>query len=402
MATQAWDVLIVGAGPVGLLLGNLLGQTRKRVLLIDRHPGPPTASMAIGITPPSLAILRTLDLDRRFCASGVRVEHAVVHGHRRRLGELSFAGLDSPWPFILSQPQATTVRLLEENLTRFPNVELRRELHLERLEQQPGQVEVELRTASGHPLGESCRFLAGCSGAEGSVRRQCRLADQPHSYPQSFLMADFADSGELGGSAHLWFTADGSVESFPLPQQRRRWIIQTPQLCRDVDPGYLPEIVARRTGCRLRSPPLFQSAFGVRRLLARSYVRGRVVLAGDAAHLMSPVGGQGMNTGFADAAWLAQALDGMLTGSGSPALLEEYSTARREAARVAIGRAGRGMWLGTRRGRLHCLWREPLLKLLLSPAIRHHLPPYFAMLTIPNNPPQACPALGQRSGTCSS
>jgi len=383
-----WDLAIVGAGPVGLLLANLLGQAGRRVLVVDRRPRGPEASMAIGITPPSLGILRGLDLDRRFCRSGVRVNHAVVHGHRRILGELSFDGLDSPWPFILSLPQAATVALLEDSLARWPLVELRRGWILAAIRPEADQVSIELETPDGKPCHESAAYLAGCSGAEGSVRRRFALAPEPRPYPQSFLMADFEDASGLGTSAHLWFTADGSVESFPLPGGRRRWIVQTERLQETPEAGLLPGIVARRTGYRLATVPDFQSAFGVRRLLADSYAHGRVVLAGDAAHLMSPVGGQGMNTGFADAAWLSNTLLRLLDEGHQPELLRRYSKGRREAAAIAIGRAARGMWMGTRRGHLNCLWREALLRLLLSPPMRPHLPPYFAMLTIPNNPPQ--------------
>lgn len=392
MAAAQWDVLIVGAGPVGLLLGNLLGQAGRRVLLIDRRSERPDASMAIGITPPSLAILQGLDLDRTFSAAGVRVEHAVVHGHGKQIGELFFAGLESPWPYILALPQADTISLLEEKLTGFGQVELRRGLCLEQFNAGDDRVEVTLRGSDGLRIQTSCSYLAGCSGAEGSVRRQCRLSPEPQFYPQTFLMADFDDQSGLGGSAHLWFTADGSVESFPLPLKRRRWIIQTGELQQQAEPDFLPGVVKQRTGHQLRTPPLFQGGFAVRKLLAGSYVQGRVVLAGDAAHLMSPVGGQGMNTGFADAAWLAPVLDRLLDDQAKTTLLDDYSSARREAARIAIARAERGMWMGTRRGRLNCLWREPLLRLLLSAPLRPHLPPYFAMLTIPHHPPQAAAA----------
>ena len=109
---------MVGAGPVGLLLGNLLGASGLRTLLIDKRGHGPDASMAIGLTPPSLALLRDLRLDRQFVAAGVRVEQAVVHGDQEILGTLSFRNLPAPYPFILSLPQAETVRLLEAHYER--------------------------------------------------------------------------------------------------------------------------------------------------------------------------------------------------------------------------------------------------------------------------------------------
>jgi 2-polyprenyl-6-methoxyphenol hydroxylase-like FAD-dependent oxidoreductase len=173
-----------------------------------------------------------------------------------------------------------------------------------------------------------------------------------------------------------------------LPGDHRRWIIQTERLLRPPPPGFLVETVRLRTGVDLAgSRCSFESAFAVGCRLAQRYYRGRVVLCGDAAHLMSPVGGQGMNVGFGDAAWLAATLlAGLRNGLAVEPQLDRYSRARRKVAQIAIGRAARGMWMGTRRGRLAGLWREPLLRLLLSPPLCHKLPPYFAMLTLPANP----------------
>jgi 2-polyprenyl-6-methoxyphenol hydroxylase-like FAD-dependent oxidoreductase len=142
--------------------------------------------------------------------------------------------------------------------------------------------------------------------------------------------------------------------------------------------------VLRRTGIDLSGARCsFDSAFAVRHRLAQRYFHGHVLLCGDAAHLMSPVGGQGMNVGFGDAAHLARVIDAcQLRGANSGQLLADYSSQRQAVARIAIGRAARGMWLGTRRGRMAGLWREPLLRLLLSAPLSRKLPPYFAMLTL--------------------
>jgi 2-polyprenyl-6-methoxyphenol hydroxylase-like FAD-dependent oxidoreductase len=388
MAAKPYQVLVVGAGPVGLMLGNLLGARGIRTLVIDKREAGPEASMAIGLTPPSLALLNSLELDRSFITAGIRVQHAVVHGDRGPVGELSFQGLPSRYPFILAVPQAETVRLLEARLGAWPTVELRRGTELTGLRQGANGVTATLnRRATAQEESIHAPFLAGCDGGESSVRPLAEIAATGTSYPQSYIMADVADASGWAAAAHLFFTRQGSVESFPLPGGRRRWIIQTEQLQRPPPPGLLIATVRLRTGVDLAgSPCFFESAFTVRSGLARSYVRDRVALCGDAAHLMSPVGGQGMNVGFGDAARLAEVLDRCLRqGQEAQPLLGDYSRQRREVARIAIGRAARGMWLGTRRGWLACFWRGPLLRLLLSPPLCRKLPPYFAMLTLPTD-----------------
>ena len=391
MTQFSWQVVIAGAGPVGLLLGNLLGLHGIRTLVIDKRMAGPEASMAIGLTPPSLRILHRLQLARAFIAAGVRVDHAVVHGDRGRLGELSFRGLPGAYPFILAIPQAETVRLLEARLGDWPAVELRRGTELVALHQEPAGVNATLRSVTtGRDEPVPCGWLAGCDGGDSRVREQTGIASTGSSYPQTFVMADFADASGLGGEAHLFFTREGSVESFPLPGGRRRWIVQTDRLQRPVPPGLINQTVRQRTGIDLAdSRCSFESAFAVRHRLARRYQQGRVVLCGDAAHLMSPVGGQGMNVGFGDAAALAGILAASIRhGANAASSLADYSRQRKAVAKAATGRAARGMWLGTRQGRLAGLWREPLLRLLLAPPLCHRLPPYFAMLTLPHAPPE--------------
>jgi len=120
-------------------------------------------------------------------------------------------------------------------------------------------------------------------------------------------------------------------------------------------------------------------------MIVESYHTGRVLLAGDAAHVMSSIGGQGMNTGFADAEMLAAILPSLLCNPEQmPRSLAAYDRIRRRSYEVAANRAERGMWLGTRRGRLASWFRKHLIRdVLFSPLMQRHLAPHFAMLTVP-------------------
>lgn len=381
------DVLVAGAGPTGLLLGNLLGARGLNVLLVEKRASPPVWSMAIGITPPSLRILREIGLDRALVERGVRVRTAVVHGERGRLGRLEFEALPGDYPFILSVPQSETVRLLEENLAAIPSVRLWRGVEVAGLVQRNHEVEAHLRSdVAGIPSRVSARFLAACDGHRSDIRGFVNMPARRKDYGVSFLMADFDDRTDLGDEAHLFFRARGPAESFPLPGGRRRWIVMTERLMPDAPAGFIEQQVLDRAGHDLaRSRRHGQSPFGVRRLLNRRYVAGRVVFCGDAAHVMSPIGGQGMNTGFADAEFLADALAAVCRGRADPGLaFGRYEHFRRRAFRAAAARAARGMWLGTRTGVVASALRDAFIRhVLLGPPLREALPAYFAMLTIP-------------------
>jgi 2-polyprenyl-6-methoxyphenol hydroxylase-like FAD-dependent oxidoreductase len=200
-------------------------------------------------------------------------------------------------------------------------------------------------------------------------------------------MGDFADESGLGEEAHLFFTAEGAVESFPLPEGGRRWIVQTPApQPADAPWGPLRDTVQERTGILLQSrDQLNQSVFTPGRMDAEVYFDHRVILCGDAAHAMSPIGGQGMNVGFADAEMLAHALTAIIrNGVPSGPLLQHYQKTRQAAARVAANRAASGMWLGTWRGRPAAWLRDLLMRqILFRPPLVHHLGPRFAMTTLP-------------------
>jgi len=377
------DVAVVGAGPVGLLLACLLRDRGLEVAVLERRARPTRRSAAIGVTPPSLRILARLGLEEAAVAAGVKVRECHLHGSAGALGRISFRDIPGDRRFVLSLPQADLADLLRRRLG--PGV-VHDGWELAGLEQLPDRV----RLRSSRGAAAEARFVVGCDGSRGRVRELLGIAAPGRAYPCHFAMADYVDRSGLGDAAHLFFTPEGSVESFPLPGGRRRWVVQTDRRLEPVPEGLVCALARRRAG--LGPDPadrLCASSFTPRRFHCERYHSGRVALCGDAAHGMTPAGGQGMNLGFADAELLA----GVLSSPDPLGLLPEYTRCRRRAARVAIFRAGWGMWLGTWRGRAASLLRDILLRhVLCAPALGRRMGSFYAMLTLPRPLPRALAA----------
>lgn len=397
------EVLVVGAGPTGLLLANQLGQRGISCVVVERLLVPPHHSMAIGITPPSLDIFRQLDLDQTLIGRGVPVSRFHVYEDRRLLGSLNFEDIPSRYPFILSLPQSRVIDVLEQSLGRWPQVRLCRGAELAALDEAGDRVIATVQSADG-PKRIAGSYLVGCDGHRSRVRDLAAIPCAVQRYRPHFVMADYEDRTDLGPEAHLFLGRRGSVESFPLPGRLRRWIVLAPPEPRGRDEGAVVcRHVMSQTGYDLsRQEALAHSAFTPKWLLCRSFHRGRVVLGGDAAHVMSPIGGQGMNTGFADVELLAVVLQQILRHAAPPQrLFDTYTRLRCRVFRMAAARSARGMWLGTRTGRWASQARSWFIRgILLQPPVKQRLPPYFAMLTIPRpglpRPPQRALSLDRQ------
>ena len=386
-------VVIAGAGPVGLFLANLLGAHGVRCLLVERRTQRPQHSRAIGIMPPTLMKFRAVDLSDAVVAAGCRVQQAVVHDSDRVLGRVDFSALPRPYPFILSIPQHNLMRILEDRTVAQTTIEFRAGTELTGMEQDANGVTAELRDAeTGTVHTVRTPFLAACDGAAGRIRNMLNLDTPGTPYAPSFLMGDYEDRTGWNHTAHLFFTPGGSVESFPLPRNKRRWVVLADPASSDRHSAELRRRVRALAGIELsEEDELWHSVFTPERRLNRRYVRSRVACCGDSAHVMSPIGGQGMNTGLADAWHLAASLRRALReGQPHGPLLAGYESDRRRAFRRAANRAACGMWLGTRTGRLPSALRSQAIRyLLFGTPLRHHLAPFFSMLTIPDGPDPA-------------
>ncbi len=396
------EAIIVGAGPVGMIAALLLGRRGVKTLVLERralsasHPASPeqdprvtpdgweSTSRAIGIMPPSLDLLSTIGLSDAFVDAGVCVTAASVHDTRRELGRLSFDRVHPRFPFVLSVPQYQTEAILLSALRRQPGVEIRSGFDVRALRHDADGVIVE------SSLGDCVRapIVIACDGSRSTLARLARVRRTRTEYPDRFFMADLRDRTGLGSDAHLWFTSTGAVESFPLPGALRRWIVGLPHgaaLPRPDDWIDLEGIVERRTGLRIDpADRVWQSAFAPERSELVRFHEGRIVFAGDAARTMSPIGGQGMNTGFGDAGMLAPIVDALLRDpTHTPAAAwRAYSIARGRAGRAAARRAAAGMRVGTMTGPIRSAVRSSAIAAVMriaAPQLARH----FSMITIP-------------------
>ncbi|PXA69617.1 FAD-dependent monooxygenase [Arthrobacter psychrochitiniphilus] len=357
-----FDVVIVGAGPVGLFLATLLLQEGLSVRILEQRSSPRSDSRAIGIHPPALAALALAKVEAPLLAEGLRIPSGVARSGGRDVGSIDFARGAPERPFVLTLKQVRTEALLAQRLAELDPNAVVRGFCVQSIHDGgtfltlSGTVASSVVDASVRdcavvdaPVQEHVqgRLVVGADGARSAVRRLLGIPTSGRNYPDTYLMGDFPDTGDDGNTAVLFLEPEGILESFPLPGRLRRWVVHTDSLLTDADAADLAQLVRQRTGVELDpGANSMLSAFEVRTRLARRMVQGRVVLVGDAAHEISPIGGQGMNLGWLDAAAVAPIIVAALRGEKTGRRLAEFERVRMGAARTAAHQAQLNMMLG--------------------------------------------------------
>jgi 2-polyprenyl-6-methoxyphenol hydroxylase-like FAD-dependent oxidoreductase len=374
------DVAIVGGGPVGLLLGCLLLQRGIDVRVYERRHVRSQHSRAVGVHPPGLDCLDAVGVATPLMQQAVRVRHAFAFDERRTLGTIDFDCLPGPYQFVLTVPQATTEALLERRLQTLSSRALERGTQVDGC--LPGQKDVTLfvHDAGDLPRTVCARFVIGCEGKSSLVRDTARIAFDGAPYRANFMMADTRDETPFGAAAAVFLTRAGLVESFPMPGDMRRWVVALGARARAPDLCLIERLVFERTGQRARADSATMvSAFCAEHFLAQSFVRGRLLLAGDAAHVLSPIGGQGMNLGWLDAMMLSELLPRMLANPLLEGRLSSsYDSERRTAARRAIRRAEAFMTVAAQHSQLRGV-AELTVRALLSDPLKARAARLFTM-----------------------
>jgi 2-polyprenyl-6-methoxyphenol hydroxylase-like FAD-dependent oxidoreductase len=371
MRTDTEDVLIVGAGPSGLTLATALAARGIRATVVDRQAAGANTSRAAVVHARTLELLESIGVADRLVARGVQASRFTIRDRDRVLVPVRFDNLPTRYPYTLMISQAVTEAVL-----------------LERFIELGGQV-LWLRAVTDFAQDTQCvtatlddgtqlraRYLVGADGMHSTIRERAGIGFPGGAYGESFSLADVRLTGAvLGDEVILYFSPAGLVVVAPLPNGYHRIVATVDSAPEHPDSDYLQALLDARGPERERvivQKVVWGSRFRVHHRVADAYRAGRVLLAGDAAHVHSPAGGQGMNTGIQDAIALAEALAVALTG-GNEEPLNAYGTTRRPIAEQVVAFADRLTRLATVGRRLRPL-RNTVLKLLAwAPAFRRSL-----------------------------
>jgi 2-polyprenyl-6-methoxyphenol hydroxylase-like FAD-dependent oxidoreductase len=325
-------VLVVGAGPTGLTLAAQLLARGIHARVIDQGDGPAQQSRALGIQASTLELLDTMGLADAFIDQGHRVRRLRWYAGQRNLLDLDLARNGSRYGFTLHLPQSQTETLLRARVQELGGT-IEQRVELVRLAERSGAVDATLRDAVGREIEVSAGYVVGCDGAHSRVRHQIGFPFEGQAYPQDWLLADVALNGAGSDDAvHAFFRPNGlPLVCIPMGGQRWRLVMANAGDRGGQPPTFaeIQELTAERAPRPIEiSDPAWLASFRCHLRSASSYRRGRVLLAGDAAHIHSPAGGQGMNTGMMDAHNLAWKLALAADGRAPDKLLDTYGQER--------------------------------------------------------------------------
>ena len=367
------EVLIIGAGPTGLVLALWLSKLGVRLRIVDKATGPGTTSRALAVQARTLELYRQLELADAVVERGHQVPAANLWVRGQRAAKLSLqnigAGL-TPYPFLQIYPQDEHEKLLIERLQGF-GIAVEWQTELLDLAQDEHQAVAHLRLADGREESCSATFVAGCDGARSALRKALGIGFPGGTYQQVFYVADVQASGAaIDGELHVDLDEADFLAVFPMAGSGRARLIGTVRDERAEHPESLGfadvgQRAIEHMGIQVEQVNWF-STYRVHHRVAQQFRRHRAFLLGDAAHVHSPAGGQGMNTGIGDAINLAWKLASVLHGKAGDELLDSYEIERKAFAERLVATTDQVFNFVSANGRIANLLRTRLAPVLLS------------------------------------
>lgn len=345
------DVLIAGAGPVGLTIATELARFGLFVRIVDKNTQRTDKSKAIVVWARTLELLDRMGqgVTGRFIETGLKAEYANIFSGGEQIGHVDLSKVDSPHPFVLLIQQSETERLLEEQLATF-GVKVERQVELKAFEQSADGVTSALAHADGSEEKIETQWLIGCDGAHSTVRHALGMTFEGSTMLNDWILADTHISGMQGPPAvDIHWHAQGVLAMFPLGGTRYRVIADAGESdSSGIGEHRVPTMEEVQQILDVRGPqglvasdPVWLSEFTINERKVADFRAGRVFLAGDAAHVHSPAGGQGMNTGMHDAFNLAWKLSLVSRGlCAAEPLLLSYSAERSAVAKLVLEATG--------------------------------------------------------------
>lgn len=372
------EIVIVGGGPVGLYLAGRLIQHGITCKVLEKRTDIDQHSKSLGIHPVSLELFEKAGIVESFLNGGLKIQKGVAFWNSDKLGEISFENCPPPFNYILAIPQWKTETILEDWVQNLDEKAIIRGAEVSEITQKNDNIQVLHKQNEGYRSLNS-RYLVGCDGKNSLVRKSCHIEFKGKAYPDCYIMGDFEDNTDFGSDAAVYLHKDGLIESFPLPKNQRRWVLKTDDYIDDPKPAQLEFLIKERIQHNLEEAQNFMmSSFGVQQYSAKSYHSTNILLAGDSAHIVSPIGGQGMNLGWLDAEEAVYVIIEALKDEASKnKIFQEYSNRRKTIAKQVAKRAEMNMHLG--RKETSNLFYKSILRTVLSTRLNRLLAKVFTM-----------------------
>ncbi len=375
-------IVIVGGGPVGLFLAIALLKKGISCRVLEQRENPVPDSRSLGIHPISVELFDELGITEPFLKAGLKIKKGLALTGKRKLGEILFEQCPEPHNYILACPQFTTEKILREELNKLDEDALITQAEFQHFSEQEDEIEISYSTPSQAHERITATYLVGCDGKSSRVRKKASIHYSGKRYKDTYIMGDFEDNTEFGSDAAIFLPKAGVIECFPLPKKMRRWVVKTSSFIDHPTKKELATNIQSRIGYELfEVAHTMVSSFGVQHFAAETFAKGRVLLAGDAAHVVSPIGGQGMNLGWLGAAELARTLADIMQTTddlnNAQKALKAYSDKQKKITKKVARRAELNMTLG-RKTSIPFL-RNLLLKTMLHSPLRQKAAEAYTM-----------------------